>query len=246
MPSGPGDCHLDDRDLVDAADSGSGGMEDSVLVLAQQLAKANANEEDDQLESSKLQNAQQQLHFQFNVNGKINFPSSSPLVYPLPLSQNHHQDLRGETASTAAVGDWNDVPQPSYLAYRDTTRGTRPQDRQTNTSRSSEASPQSEATAFEQATTSASLVSHGPSGAPLTLSYAKSPAARKPLPSGPGDCHLDDRDLVDAADSGSGGMEDSVLVLAQQLAKANANEEDDQLESSKLQNAQQQLHFGFF
>ena len=106
-----------------------------------------------------------------------------------------------------------------------------------------EASPQSEATAFEQATTSASLVSHGP---PLTLSYAKSPAARKPLPSGPGDCHLDDRDLVDAADSGSGGMEDSVLVLAQEIAKANANDEDDQLESSKVLNAQQQLHFGFF
>ncbi len=123
------------------------------------------------------------------------------------------------------------MPQPSYLAYRDATRGTRPQDRQPNTSRSSETSPQSEATAFEQATISASLVSHGPSGAPLTLSYAKSPAARKPLPCGAGeildrDCHLDDRDLVDASDSGSGGIHYSILVLAQQLAEANANEED--------------------
>ncbi len=69
--------------------------------------------------------------------------------------------------------------------------------------------------------------------------------------SGPGeildrDCHLDDRDLVDASHSGSGSIEDSVLVLAQQLAEANANEEDDRPESSKLQNAQQQRHFGFF
>jgi hypothetical protein len=51
---------------------------------------------------------------------------------------------------------------------------------------------------------------------------------------------------VDASHSGSGSIEDSVLVLAQQLAEANANEEDDRPESSKLQNAQQQRHFGFF
>jgi len=71
------------------------------------------------------------------------------------------------------------------------------------------------------------------------------------LPCGPGeildrDCHLDDRDLVDASDSGSGGIHYSILVLAQQLAEANANEEDDRPESSKLQNAQQQPHFGIF
>ena len=67
----------------------------------------------------------------------------------------------------------------------------------------------------------------------MILSCVKSPVTRKPLPSGPGeildrDCHLDDRDLVDTSDSGSVGIEYSVLVLVHQLAKTNTNEEDDQ------------------